>query len=87
LTTTAAPVVRRSISASSEMPSRALYPRMRMAGRKPARLSRSAIQATMGVLPVPPAVRLPTEITGTGALCALPRPTRYMTRRRRTAHP
>ena len=43
------------------------WPRERRAGARPRATSWSNSQATNGVLPAPPAVRFPTQITGTGA--------------------
>ena len=44
---------------------RARHPRLIITGRNPARAAVRARCSTTGVLPVPPAARLPTDTTGT----------------------
>ena len=45
---------------------------MRIPGDRPRSFSNSARRSTQGVLPVPPTVRLPTPITGTGSFFGAP---------------
>ena len=52
------------------------WPRLTTAGCAPAACSCATSHSTSGVLPVPPAVRLPTTITGTGDATRRRSPTR-----------
>src|SRR5262249_51442133 len=52
------------------------YPLLMTAGRAPISASASATVSASGVLPLPPRVTLPTEMTGTGSRCVEKRPTR-----------
>ncbi len=63
------------------------YPRERIAGRQPSKRSRRARSSTSGVLPVPPNVRLPTEIEGRGSACDTIFPEAYHPARSSTALP
>ena len=63
------------------------YPRLNMTGRTPRDVNHSARAATIGVLPVPPAVRFPMLMTGTAARCVRKRPQSNARLRRRTAAP
>ena len=66
LASTGTPGRRIAYSSASSLgpPGRAAYPRMAITGRRPSARRRSTIQVTTGVLPVPPVVMLPTEMTG-----------------------
>ena len=57
------------------------YPRETMATRMPQAARCVESQATSGVLPVPPTVRLPTTITGTPTRTRWRSPSRYSTLR------
>ena len=47
-------------------PGRRPYPRLTIVTRRPSSPSQRATISTVGVLPVPPSVRFPTETTGHG---------------------
>ena len=55
-----------------------------MPGLRPFFFSIAANHRTSGVLPVPPATRLPTTITATGSFAAGKAPLRYANRRNAT---
>src|SRR5690606_597404 len=56
-------------------------------GRRPACCRRCTSAIAKGVLPVPPALMLPTTTTGTSTRCARNRPRRYKPRRRPVSAP
>src|ERR1700722_1843731 len=63
------------------------YPRVRIPTDFPSASNFSAIHRTMGVLPVPPAVRFPTLITTASNLPDFSKPVRYAHERRWFAAP
>ena len=54
------------------------YPRDSVAARRPRAASRRRRSAETGVLPVPPSVRLPTQMTGRPASCGIARCSRLL---------